>query len=178
MVVSGAEWSNFCSHWTRCQLKVKKAIWYCLSMRWTSNASQILSGLFPPSPWLIQDLIEKVMVLSRSIEMLRGTAGQAPGPVLAERITQYASLLASQGCLAAAMNYLPSSSKEVSEKWVVVGKSSIWGKMILCTRESLGFDMHQDLRFHLNYGNLRVEVWGFFFWDTAFVFICFVFVVP
>ncbi|XP_030341599.1 protein transport protein Sec31B isoform X3 [Strigops habroptila] len=65
------------------------------------------------SPLALQDLIEKVMVLSRSIEMLRGTAGPAPGPVLAERITQYASLLASQGCLAAAMDYLPSSSKEL-----------------------------------------------------------------
>ncbi|KGL96311.1 Protein transport protein Sec31B [Charadrius vociferus] len=65
------------------------------------------------SPLALQDLIEKVMVLSRSIEMLRGTAGPAPGRVLAERITQYASLLASQGCLAAAMNYLPSSSKEL-----------------------------------------------------------------
>ncbi|NWX47292.1 SC31B protein, partial [Steatornis caripensis] len=65
------------------------------------------------SPLALQDLIEKVMVLSRSIEMLRGIAGQAPGPVLAERITQYANLLASQGCLAAAMNYLPSSSKEL-----------------------------------------------------------------
>ncbi|NXK52052.1 SC31B protein, partial [Chauna torquata] len=65
------------------------------------------------SPLALQDLIEKVMVLSRSIEMLRGTAGPGPGPVLAERITQYASLLASQGCLAAAMNYLPSSSKEL-----------------------------------------------------------------
>ncbi|KAM6066676.1 protein transport protein Sec31B isoform 2-T2 [Chlamydotis macqueenii] len=65
------------------------------------------------SPLALQDLIEKVMVLGRSIEMLRGTAGPAPGPVLAERITQYASLLASQGCLAAAMNYLPSSSKEL-----------------------------------------------------------------
>ncbi|NWW86203.1 SC31B protein, partial [Rhynochetos jubatus] len=65
------------------------------------------------SPLALQDLIEKVMVLSRSIEMLRGTPGPAPGPVLAERITQYASLLASQGCLAAAMNYLPSSSEEL-----------------------------------------------------------------
>ncbi|NWI14870.1 SC31B protein, partial [Crypturellus soui] len=65
------------------------------------------------SPLALQDLIEKVMVLSRSIEILRGTAGPAPGPVLAERIAQYASLLASQGCLAAAMNYLPSSSKEL-----------------------------------------------------------------
>ncbi|NXY43850.1 SC31B protein, partial [Ceuthmochares aereus] len=65
------------------------------------------------SPIALQDLIEKVMVLTRSIEMLRGTAGPVPGPVLAERITQYASLLASQGCLAAAMTYLPSSSKEL-----------------------------------------------------------------
>uniref|UniRef100_A0A8C0FTQ7 SEC31 homolog B, COPII coat complex component n=1 Tax=Bubo bubo TaxID=30461 RepID=A0A8C0FTQ7_BUBBB len=65
------------------------------------------------SPLALQDLIEKVMVLSRSVEMLQGTAGHVPGPVLAERITQYASLLASQGCLAAAMNYLPSSSKEL-----------------------------------------------------------------
>ncbi|XP_048801302.1 protein transport protein Sec31B isoform X2 [Lagopus muta] len=65
------------------------------------------------SPLALQDLIEKVMVLSRSIEMLRGTAEPMPGPILAEQITQYASLLASQGCLAAAMNYLPNSSKEL-----------------------------------------------------------------
>lgn len=149
MVVTDTEWSNFCSHWTWCHLKVGKASW-------------ILSGLFLSSPWLIQDLIEKVMVLSRSIEMLRGTAGPAPGPVLAEQITQYASLLASQGCLAAAMNYLPSSSKEVSEKWVVLGRSRIWGKMALCLRRCLSFDMHQDFKFHLNYGNLRTELCGFF----------------
>uniref|UniRef100_A0A663LV36 Protein transport protein Sec31A n=1 Tax=Athene cunicularia TaxID=194338 RepID=A0A663LV36_ATHCN len=105
------------------------------------------------SPLALQDLIEKVMVLSRSIEILQGTAGHAPGPVLAERITQYASLLASQGCLAAAMNYLPSSSKEVSEKQVV---------------ESLCFDMNHDLRFHLNYGNLRVEVCWVFFLGHSF----------
>ncbi|NXP33275.1 SC31B protein, partial [Leiothrix lutea] len=109
------------------------------------------------SPLALQDLIEKVMVLSRSIEMLRGTAGPAPGPVLAERITQYANLLASQGCLAAAMNYLPSNSKEVSEQQAVVGKSSRGGEMVLCMRECWGFDMHQDLKFHLSYANLRIE---------------------
>uniref|UniRef100_A0A8C0V5W2 Protein transport protein Sec31A n=1 Tax=Cyanistes caeruleus TaxID=156563 RepID=A0A8C0V5W2_CYACU len=103
------------------------------------------------SPLALQDLIEKVMVLSRSVEILRGTAGPAPGPVLAERITQYASLLASQGCLAAAMNYLPSSSKEVSENQAVVGNSSIGGEMVLCMRESWSFDRHQDLKFHLIY---------------------------
>lgn len=97
------------------------------------------------------------MVLSRSIEMLRGTAGPAPGPVLAERITQYANLLASQGCLAAAMNYLPSNSKEVSEQQAVVGKSSRGREMVFCMGESWGFDMHQDLKFHLSYANLRIE---------------------
>uniref|UniRef100_A0A8C3UPI0 Protein transport protein Sec31A n=1 Tax=Catharus ustulatus TaxID=91951 RepID=A0A8C3UPI0_CATUS len=91
------------------------------------------------SPLALQDLIEKVMVLSRSIEMLRGIAGPAPGPVLAERITQYANLLASQGCLAAAMNYLPSSSKEVSEQQAVVGKSSVVGEVVLGMRECWGF---------------------------------------
>lgn len=65
------------------------------------------------SPLALQDLVEKVMVLSRSIEMLRGSAGPALGPVLAEQVTQYASLLASQGCLAAAMSYLPRSSDEL-----------------------------------------------------------------
>lgn len=114
------------------------------------------------------------MVLSRSIEILRGTAGPAPGPVLAERITQYANLLASQGCLAAAMNYLPSSSKEVSEQQAVVGKSSIGGKMVVCMRESWGFDMHQDLGFHLSYANLRMKG-GKVFQD---IFMCIFFVVP
>ncbi|XP_053889933.1 protein transport protein Sec31B isoform X2 [Malaclemys terrapin pileata] len=65
------------------------------------------------SPLALQDLVEKVMVLSRSIEMLRGSVGPALGPVLAERVTQYARLLASQGCLAAAMSYLPRSSDEL-----------------------------------------------------------------
>ncbi|XP_067393493.1 protein transport protein Sec31B [Emydura macquarii macquarii] len=65
------------------------------------------------SPLALQDLVEKVMVLSKSIEMLRGSAGPALGPVLAERVTQYANLLASQGCLAAAMSYLPHSSSEL-----------------------------------------------------------------
>lgn len=107
-------------------------------MKCASKANQILNGTFLPLPLPVQDLVEKVMVLSRSIEMLRGTGGPAPGPVLAERITQYASLLASQGCLAAAMDYLPNSSKEVSEKQIAVGEVTIRGKMIISPRELWG----------------------------------------
>lgn len=83
-------------------------------------ANLVLSGEFDMRFLFIlplQDLVEKVMVLSRSIETLRGIAGPAPGPVVAEQLTQYANLLASQGCLAAATSYLPNSS-EVCEKWI------------------------------------------------------------
>lgn len=65
------------------------------------------------SPLALQALVEKAMVLSRSVELLRGGAGPALGPVLAGRITRYASLLASQGCLAAALTCLPRSSEEL-----------------------------------------------------------------
>lgn len=64
------------------------------------------------SPLALQELVEKVMVLRRSIELLRGTSLPSQGPVLDEKITQYANLLASQGSLAAAMSYLPDESKE------------------------------------------------------------------
>ncbi|XP_028936630.1 protein transport protein Sec31B isoform X1 [Ornithorhynchus anatinus] len=64
------------------------------------------------SPVALQDLVEKVMVLSRSLELLRGPAGASPGPAMAGRVTDYASLLASQGRLAAAMSYLPTDSSQ------------------------------------------------------------------
>nr|XP_020726269.1 protein transport protein Sec31B isoform X6 [Odocoileus virginianus texanus] len=59
------------------------------------------------SPMALQDLMEKVMVLNRSLELLRGPDGVNPGPATTYRITQYANLLAAQGSLATAMSYLP-----------------------------------------------------------------------
>ncbi|MEE6488362.1 hypothetical protein FKM82_015213 [Ascaphus truei] len=66
------------------------------------------------TPLALQDLVEKTMVLRKSIELLRGTALPPQGPVLAEKVAQYANLLASQGNLAAAMSYLPDDSNENS----------------------------------------------------------------
>ncbi|XP_036079197.1 protein transport protein Sec31B isoform X3 [Rousettus aegyptiacus] len=60
------------------------------------------------SPIALQDLMEKVMVLNRSLELLQGPDGVSPGPATTYRITQYANLLAAQGSLATAMSYLPS----------------------------------------------------------------------
>ncbi|XP_023599008.1 protein transport protein Sec31B isoform X1 [Myotis lucifugus] len=59
------------------------------------------------SPMALQDLMEKVMVLNRSLERLRGPDGVSPGPATTYRVTQYANLLAAQGNLSTAMSYLP-----------------------------------------------------------------------
>ncbi|XP_046306085.1 protein transport protein Sec31B isoform X7 [Marmota monax] len=60
------------------------------------------------SPMALQDLIEKVMVLNRSLELQQAPNGISPGPTTTYRITQYANLLAAQGSLATAMSFLPS----------------------------------------------------------------------
>nr|XP_010331483.2 protein transport protein Sec31B isoform X2 [Saimiri boliviensis boliviensis]XP_010331484.2 protein transport protein Sec31B isoform X2 [Saimiri boliviensis boliviensis] len=60
------------------------------------------------SPMALQDLMEKVMVLNRGLELLRGPLGVSPGPATTYRVTQYANLLAAQGSLATAMSFLPS----------------------------------------------------------------------
>ncbi|XP_076419279.1 protein transport protein Sec31B isoform X11 [Peromyscus maniculatus bairdii] len=59
-------------------------------------------------PVALQDLMEKVMVLSRSLELLQGSDKMSPGPATVYRLTQYANLLAAQGSLAIAMSFLPS----------------------------------------------------------------------
>lgn len=64
---------------------------------------------------LSQDLVEKVMILRKSIERLRNGEVAVQSAVLAEKLTHYASLLASQGSLATAMSYLPERSDQVSE---------------------------------------------------------------
>uniref|UniRef100_A0A6Q2XB25 Protein transport protein Sec31A n=1 Tax=Esox lucius TaxID=8010 RepID=A0A6Q2XB25_ESOLU len=66
------------------------------------------------SPLVLEDLVEKVMVLRKSIERLRNGEVAVNSPVLADKLTQYAGLLASQGSLATAMTYLPGTSDQVT----------------------------------------------------------------
>ncbi|XP_007530356.1 protein transport protein Sec31B [Erinaceus europaeus] len=65
------------------------------------------------SPLALQDLMEKVMVLNRSLESLPGPDGMSPGPATTYRVTQYDNFLASQGNLATAMSYLPNDSVQL-----------------------------------------------------------------
>ena len=64
-----------------------------------------------PSFVLHQDLVEKVMVLRKSIELTQKQAPPVSGGVLAEKLSQYAELLAAQGSLATAMEYLGDSTE-------------------------------------------------------------------
>uniref|UniRef100_A0AAY3ZZH0 Protein transport protein Sec31A n=1 Tax=Denticeps clupeoides TaxID=299321 RepID=A0AAY3ZZH0_9TELE len=65
------------------------------------------------SPLALEDLVEKVMILQKSIERLRSEEVAVKSAILADKLTHYASLLASQGSLATAMSYLPASSDQV-----------------------------------------------------------------
>uniref|UniRef100_A0A8C6LY68 Protein transport protein Sec31A n=1 Tax=Nothobranchius furzeri TaxID=105023 RepID=A0A8C6LY68_NOTFU len=65
------------------------------------------------SPLGLEDLVEKVMLLRKSIERLRNSEVAVQSPVLAEKLTCYASILAAEGSLSTAMAYLPDNSYQV-----------------------------------------------------------------
>ncbi|KAL6472867.1 hypothetical protein MHYP_G00190550 [Metynnis hypsauchen] len=66
------------------------------------------------SPLLLQDLVEKVVVLRQAVEKAQGGVAPAVGALLAEKMSQYASLLASQGSLQTAISYLPTNTEQVA----------------------------------------------------------------
>uniref|UniRef100_A0A8C8CU12 Protein transport protein Sec31A n=1 Tax=Oncorhynchus tshawytscha TaxID=74940 RepID=A0A8C8CU12_ONCTS len=64
------------------------------------------------SPLVLEDLVEKMMVLRKSVERLRNSEVAVQSPILADKLTHYAGLLASQGSLATALSYLPDTSDQ------------------------------------------------------------------
>lgn len=100
-----------------------------------------------------QDLVEKVMMLRKSIERLRNTEVAVQSPVLAEKLTCYAGILAAEGSLAAAMAYLPEDSDQVRPPiktsvpcfcWIVYHVVFMFG----CLRPQPGIMMLKDRLFH------------------------------
>ncbi|KAK1883706.1 Protein transport protein Sec31A [Dissostichus eleginoides] len=65
-------------------------------------------------PLSLQDLVEKVVVLRRAVEQTQHSGPAAIGILLAEKMSQYANLLASQGSLTTAITYLPDNTNQVS----------------------------------------------------------------
>ncbi|NWR16268.1 SC31A protein, partial [Emberiza fucata] len=64
------------------------------------------------SPLSLQDLIEKVVILRKAVQLTQAVDPNAMGALLAEKMSQYANLLAAQGSLAAALSFLPASTNQ------------------------------------------------------------------
>lgn len=79
----------------------------------TTIASDALSFV------VCQDLVEKVMMLRKSIERLRNNEVAVQSPILAEKLTCYAGILAAEGSLATAMTYLPEDSDQVRRSMIL-----------------------------------------------------------
>ncbi|XP_009947504.1 PREDICTED: protein transport protein Sec31A-like, partial [Leptosomus discolor] len=64
------------------------------------------------SPLYLQDLIEKVVILRKAVQLTQAVDPNAVGALLAEKMSQYANLLAAQGSIAAALTFLPANTNQ------------------------------------------------------------------
>ncbi|KAF1601715.1 Protein transport protein Sec31A, partial [Eudyptes chrysolophus] len=60
----------------------------------------------------LQDLIEKVVILRKAVQLTQAVDPNAVGALLAEKMSQYANLLAAQGSIAAALTFLPANTNQ------------------------------------------------------------------
>ncbi|XP_009979852.1 PREDICTED: protein transport protein Sec31A, partial [Tauraco erythrolophus] len=64
------------------------------------------------SPLSLQELIEKVIILRKAVQLTQTVDPNAVGALLAEKMSQYANLLAAQGSIAAALSFLPANTNQ------------------------------------------------------------------
>ncbi|XP_064917849.1 protein transport protein Sec31A isoform X30 [Columba livia] len=64
------------------------------------------------SPLSLQDLIEKVVILRKAVQLTQAVDPNAVGALLAQKMSQYANLLAAQGSIAAALTFLPANTNQ------------------------------------------------------------------
>ncbi|NWW55011.1 SC31A protein, partial [Pedionomus torquatus] len=64
------------------------------------------------NPLSLQDLIEKVVILRKAVQLTQAVDPNAVGALLAEKMSQYANLLASQGSITAALTFLPANTNQ------------------------------------------------------------------
>ncbi|KAM9238004.1 protein transport protein Sec31A isoform 5-T5 [Dugong dugon] len=66
------------------------------------------------NPLSLQDLIEKVVILRKAVQLTQTMDTSTVGVLLAEKMSQYASLLAAQGSIAAALAFLPENTNQTN----------------------------------------------------------------
>uniref|UniRef100_A0A3Q1FB28 Protein transport protein Sec31A n=1 Tax=Acanthochromis polyacanthus TaxID=80966 RepID=A0A3Q1FB28_9TELE len=125
----------------------------CLCYICAGNVEKLVScwtraqgGQYPLS---LQDLVEKVVVLRRAVEQTQRSGPAAIGILLAEKMSQYAGLLASQGSLSTAITYLPDNTNQVCT--------------LKCTHSLLAPDpeIHEEMTKHKPWEGESTNGWGF-----------------
>ncbi|KAM4854505.1 protein transport protein Sec31A isoform 13-T14 [Thomomys bottae] len=66
------------------------------------------------NPLSLQDLIEKVVILRKAVQHTQAMDTNTVGVLLAEKMSQYANLLAAQGSIAAALAFLPDNTNQLN----------------------------------------------------------------
>uniref|UniRef100_A0AAX7VEA2 Protein transport protein Sec31A n=1 Tax=Astatotilapia calliptera TaxID=8154 RepID=A0AAX7VEA2_ASTCA len=94
-----------------CEGTEKRCLQACLCYICSGNIEKLVEcwALYRDcsSPLGLEDLVEKVMMLRKSIERLRNCEVAVQSPVLAEKLTCYAGILAAEGSLTTALSFLP-----------------------------------------------------------------------
>uniref|UniRef100_A0A671Y111 Protein transport protein Sec31A n=1 Tax=Sparus aurata TaxID=8175 RepID=A0A671Y111_SPAAU len=95
----------------------KRCLQACLCYICSGNIEKLVecwaSQRESSTPLGLEDLVEKVMMLRKSIERLRNSEVAVQSPILAEKLTCYAGILAAEGSLGTAMTYLPENTDQV-----------------------------------------------------------------
>uniref|UniRef100_A0A671XYY1 Protein transport protein Sec31A n=1 Tax=Sparus aurata TaxID=8175 RepID=A0A671XYY1_SPAAU len=94
----------------------KRCLQACLCYICSGNIEKLVecwaSQRESSTPLGLEDLVEKVMMLRKSIERLRNSEVAVQSPILAEKLTCYAGILAAEGSLGTAMTYLPENTDQ------------------------------------------------------------------
>lgn len=85
---------------------------------WSQNVTDDMSN------HTLQDLVEKVMILKNGVEISMQGLASSSGSCLADRLSRYAEILASQGCIKTAMNYLNCTTLEDKSIAVLIDRLS------------------------------------------------------
>ncbi|KAJ0060535.1 hypothetical protein NL108_015150, partial [Boleophthalmus pectinirostris] len=100
------------------ELTEKRSLQACLCYICSGNIEKLVECWAQhrdcSSPLGLEDLVEKVMMLRKSIERLRNSEVSVQSPILADKLTRYAGILAAEGSLSIANAYLPENSEETS----------------------------------------------------------------
>lgn len=71
------------------------------------------------------------MMLRKSIERLRNCEVAVQSPILAEKLTCYAGILAAEGSLTTAMTYLPENSDQVRSSFIQAQSPFFWMRNVV-----------------------------------------------